>query len=45
MIWGVTNGKRNINYNKWLGMNAGDICLMYRDKTFFIAIINLKIMN
>ena len=37
VIWGVTNGKRNINYNKWLGMNAGDICLMYRDKTFFIA--------
>ena len=35
--WGVTNGKKNINFNRWMKMNPGDICLMYRDKTFFSA--------
>lgn len=35
--WGVTNGKGNINLNKWHKMQRGDICLMYRDKAFFCA--------
>jgi len=34
-IWGVTNGKSDINYKKWLRMNRGDVCLFYRDKNFF----------
>ena len=36
-VWGVTNGAKNVNYNQWLGMNAGDICLFSRDKHFFSA--------
>lgn len=35
--WGVTNGKRDVNLNKWRNMNVGDICLMYREKRFFSA--------
>tara|TARA_B100001057_G_C22678795_1_gene882900 strand:+ start:31 stop:1011 length:981 start_codon:yes stop_codon:yes gene_type:complete len=35
--WGVTNGKGNINLNKWNKMEKGDVCLMYRDKAFFSA--------
>lgn len=35
--WGVTNGKRNVNFNQWMKMNKGDICMMYRDKSFFSA--------
>ena len=33
--WGVTNGHNNRNYNQWLDMNAGDICIFSRDKRFF----------
>lgn len=34
-VWGVTPGKNNINANKWLRMQLGDIVLLYRDKRFF----------
>ena len=35
--WGVTNGGRNINRNKWQTMERGDVCLVYRDRHFFSA--------
>ena len=35
--WGVTNGKKDVNFNQWSKMKKGDICIMYRDKTFFSA--------
>jgi len=35
--WGMTNGKGNVNLNKWEKMQRGDVCLMYRDKAFFSA--------
>ena len=33
--WGVTNAKNNSNYKNWQTMQKDDICIMYRDKTFF----------
>ena len=34
-IWGVTNGFRNRNLNKWQLLNQGDCCVFYRKKKFF----------
>lgn len=34
-VWGVTDGKRNINKNKWLKMAAGDLVLFYGGYEFF----------
>ena len=36
-IWGVTNGKSNVNHTKWLRMKNDDICLFYRDRHFFTS--------
>ena len=36
-VWGTKKGKGNVNHTKWLRMNRGDICLFYRDKSFFSA--------
>ena len=36
-IWGVTNGKSNVNHTKWSRMNNDDICLFYRDRHFFTS--------
>tara|TARA_Y100000590_G_scaffold247240_1_gene277798 strand:+ start:415 stop:1389 length:975 start_codon:yes stop_codon:yes gene_type:complete len=35
--WGVTNGKNNVNFNRWNKMAQGDVCVMYRDKSFISA--------
>tara|TARA_B100000315_G_C14518423_1_gene560344 strand:+ start:496 stop:1401 length:906 start_codon:yes stop_codon:yes gene_type:complete len=36
-VWGITNGGRNVNKNKWETMERGDVCLVYRDRHFFSA--------
>jgi len=36
-VWGVTNGKKNVNRNKWKTMSSGDLILLYRKKRFFQA--------
>jgi len=33
--WGITNGKKKVNYNQWVKMKKGDLCIFYRDKKFF----------
>ena len=34
-VWGVSDGKRKINKNKWLKMAAGDLVLFYGGNEFF----------
>jgi hypothetical protein len=34
-VWGVTNGKGNVNRHKWDKLSGGDVALLYRDKTIF----------
>jgi len=34
-VWGVTDGKKNINKNKWLRMASGDLVLFYGGREFF----------
>lgn len=34
-VWGVTNGKKNVNRHKWEKLSKGDVALLYRDKSIF----------
>jgi hypothetical protein len=34
-VWGVTEGGRSVNRNKWSKLRPGDIALLYRDRRLF----------
>ena len=34
-VWGVTRGKKGVNFNKWSKLRPGDIALLYKDKRIF----------
>lgn len=36
-VWGVKNGKNNVNFNKWCKINPGDFTIFAADKNFFCA--------
>ena len=45
-IWGVTNGKKNVNLNKFNKIEAGDLTLFAKDKHIFsTAEVTLKFKN
>ena len=35
--WGVTPGKKNVNFNKWKKVKSGDVALFSRDKKIFAS--------
>ena len=38
-LWGVTPGKKSINFKKWKRVRVGDVCLFSRDKHIFSSAV------
>lgn len=46
LVWGVTRGKNNVNFNKWDKIQTGDISFFARNKEIFSsAIVTMKLHN
>lgn len=45
-IWGVTNGKNNVNKNKWKKIKEGDVTLFAKNKRFiYSAVVTVAFCN